>query len=165
MKGLRVLVTMGLGFLIGAPAWAASYTVPTLDPQLSPYAHFEISDLRVEKGNGALRVTYSLPLELTGDPVTIELTGEESLHGGRVRLRGELGKANCVGASCEVDYRHLPINRAAVTARLWDISETQEEFDARLQLAMEFEGNPIGIVNLDAPLFTAPASYDRKPAR
>lgn len=154
MKRLRVLAMMGMGLLIGASARAASYTVPTTDPRLSPYANFALLDLQVFRDNGRFHLSYSLPLELTGDQVTLTFTEEKATDGALV-LRGEMGKAICSETRCEVDYKHLPINRQAVTARLWEMSQTQEEFDARLQLSMDFEGNPIGIVNLDAPLNAA----------
>lgn len=160
MKSLQIFVMMGFGLLLGAPAWAGSYTVPTQNPQLMPYAQFEIPDLQIVRENGSLRVSYTLPVELTGNEVTIVLSSKD-FERGSADLRGEFGKATCFGSSCEVDYKHLPIDREVVKARLWEISATQEEFDARLQVAMEFEGNPIGIVNLDAPLFS-PGARDRK---
>ncbi|MBX3039619.1 MAG: hypothetical protein KF789_02785 [Bdellovibrionaceae bacterium] len=160
MKCLRAFAATSLGLLLSMSAWAASYTVPTDNPRLSPYANFEMSDVQVERWNGSLRISYILPIELTGEAVTIVLDGKDSA-GELLSLKGEFGKATCVGSSCEVDYKHLPINREAVVARLREVSSSQEEFQARLQLSMDFEGNPIGIVNLDAPLFS-PVVRDHK---
>lgn len=126
---------------------AASYRVPV--PPNSPesaYSQFPLEDLRIIREGRQLTVSYTLPPELMGASHAIELTGE--IRSDRTRLRGPFGKADCnlEVKNCEIEYKHLSIDRTQVIEYLKSKNYGPEEFNARLSLADRFNGDPIGII-------------------
>lgn len=142
-------------FLLGLSSQAlevntlGTYMVPTSKPELQPYSLFELSEVKLKMDDGKVEIEYQIPQALTGVLSDIHMSGTQ-VAVNQWKLYGDSGAMNCVSVdsymSCRVGYHTLGKDDQAREDFLRSVSVTPEEFDLRLQLAMGFDGERIGIV-------------------
>lgn len=122
------------------------YAVPVV-AGLEPYSVFPLEDysVRIRRGQHGT-VEYNLPMELTGEPLEIELRGSMTPVDGVIHLSGPLGEMKCAADQCEVTYKNLEINPVRVEQFLRGISQSDQEFAARLRVAGDFRLDPRGFI-------------------
>lgn len=134
-----------------APApMKGSYTVPTTDTALEPYATFETAD--PENGYGAAGkegvFTFVLPEELTG-VAKLKFLLEEQADGS---WAGEGVKGTCVQSKldwfCSVEFSNLTFDTVRRETLMQNKYGTGEEFFRRMEVARSFEGQPIGVIRV-----------------
>lgn len=156
MTRLLIVSTLALAFCLPVSAKAANgrellipeveYAVPVV-PGLEPFAVFPLEDYSVQIRRGQHgKVEYNLPMELTGEPLEIELRGSMIPVDGVIRLAGPLGEMECVADECAVKYKNLQIDPARVEQFLRGISQSESEFAARLRVAGDFRLDPRGFI-------------------
>jgi hypothetical protein len=150
--GVALATVMGLTGLASAsrPASGTSVYYVPVPARLQAFAQFRITDFNYVRGAGKLLVTYTLPAELTGVPYQrLEFEGNDSGQGHFV-LSGEQGSADCQRSrsqlQCKLRMKNLRTNRNALSAILRSQSSSQAQFNSKLEVAMRFSGDPIGIV-------------------
>lgn len=155
-----------LGFLISQQVLALSsfgfkgddfptYTVPTNDQSLLPYAIFPLVDLKTQMNGQRAQVRYTLPRELTGRPIEVQMEGGETSPG-VWRLKGPKSVATCAAEKCQVRYHNLNLNPSEVEGFLRNQNMQPTELQGRITLARFFHDDPFGIVQYP---FKAGASY------
>jgi hypothetical protein len=149
MKKLLLAVSLMMMGLGSAHAETASYDMPVSDPQLAPYAHFTTTYERSVDSQGQVTVTYLLPRELTGDPLTLNFS-KTATAGEWTSQYGQMTCSCDTNVSCKVSYDGLPIKQASVMSYLQSLHLSPSDLKARTQVAMAFlEGEPGGILTYD----------------
>lgn len=124
--------------------------------ELSQFAVFNIPEVRVRKFLDKVKVTYDLPVELTGNPNHIELEGPADVKG-PVVLSGRLGVAECPSANdystCKLFYNNLDIDPKVRTELLKQIVKSPDELVLREAVAARFcvastGGEPCGFLRI-----------------
>ncbi len=128
---------------------AATYEVPT-DPSLAPYAKYDIQNYTLSVVGDQVRVEYDMPMALTGVPQTVVMSG--TLSADKIaQIQGPQGEALCqfMLKSCQISYKNLNIDPAAVTKHLMSLNLNPLELQGRAQVALSFAGDPIGVIHFD----------------
>lgn len=115
----------------------ASYEVPA-PKEFAPYANITVRDLRIRSFRGVLQLKYTIPQELTGTEVRIEVVSNDQ---GRT-FKGPLANFDC-GATlkdCAGVYPNLKVDKAAVKAFLESNGVSGAELEARLKVVDFFIG-------------------------
>lgn len=120
--------------------------VPAGEEELQPFASFPLTNISRRVRGGVARIEYDLPLELTGVPNTIELSSQADASGAFRQWSGPLGTATCADNACNVAYKDLQIDMAAIEARLVGQGLPATEIEMRLRLAGHFRDDPHGRV-------------------
>lgn len=134
--------------LLSSAAFAQTYEIPVDgNEDQARFARFQLQDLSVVQSDGMMTLTYSLPVEMTGLPNKIELTG--TLDGSKfVPLAGKLGNALCdlSKSTCRVHYKNLNLDADLALAHLESLHVSPEEIAAKISIGAQFRADPIGIV-------------------
>jgi hypothetical protein len=136
MKILMLLLPM-LGFAGDFPL--ANYEVP-VPAELKEYAHFYLSDLQVDsRRDGRIKITYTLPLVITGVKNRIRFEGTVG-EDGVARLTGEHNstmecRAEGEGQKCVAKYHGIEQDLEAVASLLDTLKVPAEEKEMRLAVA------------------------------
>lgn len=127
-------------------SYPSVYTVPVSE-NLAQYAVFPLDDTQIVDDGTNVTVTYSLPLELTGTPMSVTLKGASS----GTTLQGPNAQASCSKTdslvSCKISYTDLPIDPNAVKQYLTSKYTNADEVGFREQVAGIFSSEPVGIVS------------------
>ena len=152
LKVILTLIVTSLTSLISLSAMADTesyptiYTVPVAE-SLAQYAVFPLADSKVVNDGTTLTVTYSLPQELTGTPMSVTLSGPVA----GTTLSGPNADATCGKTdslvSCKISYTGILINPNAVKQYLTAKYSDSQELGFRLQVAAIFANEPVGIVS------------------
>jgi hypothetical protein len=135
----------------------ATYTVPTAadEADLKPYAQFTLDNFSAVKKDGAIsQLKYILPEELAGYQRLIEMNAVGTADkNGNVHLESTTGdKAVCVANKCDVKYGNLNIDRDEVLEKIFDKSNSFQDFDSRVKIADKFVADPVGVIEFqDTP--------------
>lgn len=129
--------------MAGAQKHAVEYRIPVA-PELGSFATFHFS-AKIEEDGGVVSLRYTLPLELTGVPNRVRLSGRVQADGS-VFLKGPLAEGKCIDSMCELRYRNLQIDAAAVENLLRLSSRTPEEFALRWQMTQRWNEDPFGVL-------------------
>lgn len=130
---------------------SARYEVPTEDEDLKPFATYEIKNIRTrERSGGGVEIRYELPLELTGAANEIRLQStNKTTNGTFTNFKGINGEANCDATACNVRYKNVNVDLAAVKSTLLSQGITGLDLDRRLKISAQFSGDPAGIIHFD----------------
>jgi len=135
-----------LSAVAGTESYPTIYTVPVAE-NLAQYAVFPLADSKIVNDGTTLTVTYSLPQELTGTPMSVTLTGPVA----GTTLSGPNADATCGKTdslvSCKISYTGITINANAVKQYLTAKYTDSQELGFRQQVAAIFENEPVGIVS------------------
>jgi len=110
------------GLLLSLTASASGYDTPAdyevpVPADLAPYSHFKMEGVKFENEGGRVRVSYKLPLELTGIENKLRFEGVDD-GSGVLRLRSERGVMECrvlEGVdTCGVKYTEISQDMLAV---------------------------------------------------
>lgn len=141
------IFAIGLGF-ITTSAFAATYEVP-VQPELKPYAQFQMAPPVMSREGEHTVIRYSLPPELVGpNHPGITMTGD-NYSGDQFQMTSDNGVANCVrtdSVRCDVHFKNLNINAQEVRRYLFQHSKSHQEFQQRSQVALMFGSQPVGIL-------------------
>ncbi len=124
-----------------------TYEVPVPDP-LQPYAtyHMKIVDDVYSKGPNLF--TFPLPESLIGKKKVFKMVRVADSS----NWEGDAVSGVCQTIKkyfrCEVKFRDLTIDKADVKAKI-EAEFPKEELEKRLEVAMRFAGEPIGIVTYE----------------
>ncbi len=141
-----VFVTLSLA----GSNYAGTYEVP-VTPELKPFAEYPLSKVQVkEMENGDSRISYELPLELTGVPNEIRFVGKFQPDGSGT-FTGNSGSMVCspktdADPKCVVHYLSVQQNLDAVRLALQKFP--LEEQAPRMQVAMAFGGDLEGFIRI-----------------
>lgn len=141
---MKQLITAAL-LLVSAQVFAAenpgTYWVPVAR-ELSRYSVFNIDTVTVKVNNGRVRMSYALPLELTGELNYFEFEGAEPAAGQPLVVTSPHGEVVCPTmedfSMCETNYKNLNINPRKRSEFLREISRTELEFQVRDRVAQGF---------------------------
>ncbi len=118
------------------------YWVPVSERQMSRYAVFSVESVEVKKFEGRVKIQYSLPLELTGDPNYLEFEGPAPAAGAPLVMTGAHGSVTCPSSDdfsmCETNYKNLSINPVTRSEFLREISRSELELQIREAVAQSF---------------------------
>lgn len=126
---------------------ASSYEIPGVkDPRLSNYS---IEPLAFNVEGDEAQIDYMLPWELTGIANRIHATGK-LVGENTVVLQGPQSDLNCnlTLKKCDVRYHNLVIDLDTLKERLQLQNLNTETVNARLAVARQFSGDPIGVILL-----------------
>lgn len=133
--------------------YAGRYLVPA-PAELADAASYPIDHVDWEVEAGAVNLHYDLPEGLVGGAIPISLAGSLSAGDRTVELAGEVATGLCVATSTTVTCREdffglgeLPIDMGVVTERA--ALEYAGPAADREQLAILFDADPIGFVEID----------------
>lgn len=126
--------------------------VPAGQEELQPFASFPLTKISRRVRGDVARIEYDLPLELTGVLNTIELSSQADASGAFRQWSGPLGTATCTDNACNVAYKDLQIDMAAIEARLVGRGLPATEIELRLRLAGHFREDPHGRVIGERPI-------------
>ena len=127
------------------------YSLPVPAP-LAQYSQFQFSAVQTTTDASHIVISYSLPAELTGNnETTIQLQGDFTKDQPLV-LQGDRASATCNGTQygeigqCQITYRNLGLDSAAVSNFLSHSISDSAELQARLQVANIFASEPVGVL-------------------
>lgn len=158
MKSLLLLVMIGSSFFSGLGlALAQTQTEPLTTPnytyevpvseELAPFATFAVPEYKRRLRPGKIEIEYTLPLELTGEPLSLSFEGRMPQRmGDELNLRGPHGVMSCLREICVVEYRGLDLDFSKVRQHLEGLNLSAEELRGRLLVAEDFIRDPIGIL-------------------
>jgi hypothetical protein len=138
------LITFVLASLAiaGSPA---SYEVP-VPAELAPFASFQLNDFLVEERSGELKISYKVPVELTGIENYVSFQGP--LGRGPVRLIGDQGEMLCelerAENACQVTYWPLRQDLGLLSRLFKGLPGPERE--ARMAVAARFSGDWEGVI-------------------
>lgn len=158
MKKFVFLTAFLCARLAAAEIFPATYEVPT--PAPSPYSFYPMQGIDLQIQNGQVTLCYDLPLELTGAPNQITVSGPlDGDHRQIAQLTGPKADAVCDFAfsRCELKYHDLVIDPQQVVSRLQQRQLPAGEIEARLEVTRHFSGDPIGVIHFTQPGDESPA--------
>lgn len=133
-----LMLSSALGFAKEEPG---IYWVP-VSPQHSRFSVFSIESVKVERNNGRVRLSYALPLELTGELNYIEFEGAEPAEGAPLQMTSPHGTIVCPSiddlSMCETNYTGLQIDVPKRSELLQEISRSALELQIREHVAQSF---------------------------
>ncbi len=143
-----------LSFFVSASAFAdevkeAQYEVPVRE-ELKPFAAFSIPAVTTTELDGEqVQLDYLLPLELTGNPNRIVMSGSYDRSGGAT-FKGAHATAQCkadaAAWTCSVRFRGLDLNSVKALEAIHRGATTPQEAEGRAEVARSFFSDPIGIL-------------------
>jgi hypothetical protein len=130
---------------------SARYEVPTEDADLKSSAMYDINDIRTRQlQDGTVEINYRLPLELTGAANEIRLQSTNQVTNGTfTNFKGANGEANCDSETCNVRYKNVTVDLAAVKSLLISQGVSGLELDHRLKISALFSGDPAGVIRFN----------------
>ena len=155
---MKLFATAAALFLLVEPALAlnkpypepreggsATYEVPVTD-DLKPFATFSINDIRSTDTNGRVEIRDTLPMQLTGIKNEIVLTSTaHTTNGTYTNFSGPNGEANCNESACNVVYKNIKLDGAAVRQNFIAQGIGGLGLDKRMNVFASFSGDPAGI--------------------
>ena len=147
---MRILFVV---LLLSAPTWVSAqsvetesrgtYSVPTTDLNLLPYAQFDVPQVRFKVEGERVEIRYPFPKALSGRDLRVELVGHVEADG-RWTFRGYPGTLTCHLVDdfrvCVAHYISMIIDKNARDLHIQGLSKSPEELSARLQVAALFGG-------------------------
>ena len=134
----------GQAFAHAAPDMV--YRVPVTDPALEPFATFQVDSETYGKAHNPGKFTFVLPAELTGDAREFTLARDPNTPGLWMdQVTGHCRKT-AKRLSCRVAFHDLKVDPALVASHLNAHGVDPAELKARLQVAAQFEHEPIGVI-------------------
>ncbi|MFO0548770.1 MAG: hypothetical protein U0271_10305 [Polyangiaceae bacterium] len=155
--------TGGAGGGAAQPAtYAGTYEVP-VPPELEAAATYTVAEINWTVANGVATLEYDLPLGLVGKKVRVRFSGP--VDGATATLSGPPGTADCTleagAVSClETMEGLLPLDSDYAVIESTAASEYAGPVADRIDVAKQFQGDPIGIVHID---LTKPVVTDDPP--
>lgn len=146
------------------------YIVPTVAPELSAAARFDVAEIEWTVTGTTAKLAYKLPMALVGKRVDVDFTGSIDQASQRASLVGAAGTADCTLTSATVSCHEvmrglLPLepDLAVVGALATDYAGPPRD---RVRVAEQFGVDPIGVAIVDfaRPLAHA-ATDERKPEK
>ena len=123
----------------------ADYEVPVPN-ELKQFASFKLNGMLVRMQNGVREYQYSLPLELTGRPVTIHLQAIDD----QGHFKSDISEATCVQSDCSLRYPGLDIQDGDVLSFLKAKGVSGSELSARVEVARQFRiADPAGFIHFE----------------
>ncbi len=149
---MKILTIAGLFLSLTALASGydtpAEYEVP-VPAELTPYSRFKMEGVKFENEGGRVRVSYKLPLELTGIENKFHFEGVED-RSGVLRLRSERGVMECrvlAGVdTCRVKYTEISQDMLAVERLLDSQRLPLDVKQGIMAVAGRFGGDMQGII-------------------
>lgn len=136
-----------LSFLIPSLSQAAyRYEFPTAYGELKSYSVFYLRSLQWYRGSIETFLSFEIPSEIAGRVFPVSFRGKSEMVNGFYRLEGNFGTALCDDQICQIRYRDLPVDEMQVVSYLNGISQSPEEFLARVRLNIEFTSNPFALL-------------------
>lgn len=141
----------GGGATAAATAFAGSYEVPVA-PALAAAATYPVAEIQWTVTGGVATLEYDLPFGLVGTKVRVSFTGP--IEGTNGKLEGPVGTADCTisgtAVSCLENMAGL-LPLATDMAVVEQVAATEYAGPAadRIDVAKQFQGDPIGIVHID----------------
>ena len=148
-KKLVMIVGLTLPFFAQASGgdWEAvdaGYEVPA-PAELAAYANFPKIEIKRRIREGRTEYEYSLPVELTGNPIEVHVV---DVDGRGVLFRGPVSEMRCEGDDCSVRYPGLKIEPEEVQNALVAKGVQGDELKARMAVFARFEGgDPAGVIH------------------
>jgi hypothetical protein len=142
------------GIFLSLSAFASGYDTPAeyevpVPADLSPYSHFKMEGVKFENEGGRVRVSYKLPLELTGIENKLRFEGVDD-GSGVLRLRSEQGVMECrvlAGVdTCRVKYTEISQDMPAVERLLDSQRLPLDVKQGIMAVAGRFGGDMQGII-------------------
>ncbi len=136
---------LGLAFA-GNSNFEGNYEVP-VEESLRKYATYPLMKLQKKEKDGAVRISYSLPLELTGIENEFRFEGSFDANGGGT-FQGVNGRMICESLNqqpiCKVEYFRVNQDLNLVSEVLKKYPANEQS--ARLAVATAFGGDLEGII-------------------
>lgn len=135
---------LSLTLFISSTAWATlpEYEVP-VPAELAPYSRFAMNEVRYVRQGQRLKISYELPLELTGIKNQLKFEGAIGADG-ISRLEGSSGTMQCVDEAgietCQVHYWAIRQDFSAVKRLLKSKRYSEEVLRGKLAVARYFGG-------------------------
>lgn len=141
MKQIIAAALLLVSMQVSGQENAGTYWVP-VPRELSRYSVFNIEAVNLKVNDGRVRMSYALPLELTGEVNYFEFEGEEPAAGQPLVLSSAHGQVECPSmenlSMCETNYRNLNIDVKKRSEFLREISHSELEFQVRERVAQSF---------------------------
>lgn len=148
-----------LSILIGASAASARvgaiYIVPTVSPELAAAAEYTTRSDQNSYGSpdrtGIMR--FALPAQLTGLDTDFEMKRQlDGTWAGKgtdgSKVHGQCGRESKKWFACQVAFADLKFDALARESLLNSQFGRGFEFQQRQEVAMAFEGQPIGVIRI-----------------
>lgn len=130
----------------------AIYSVP-VPAELEPFASYSVEDVSLCRLGSGIELGYSLPALLVGKKTRVAFAGTYDSANGTYELSSADGTASCELAgeawSCLEHFTGIEVDLEEVAEEAEDLS--QQEAAARLDVAEQFSGDPIGILDFTLP--------------
>lgn len=133
------------------------YHVPVDDaPDLAPWSYYAVTGTAdAEIRRGTLKVEYTFPDQLNGEPMLVHLEGPYQAGSRRVAVSAApYGSGECTLDaevwSCREVFDALPIDRAKARAAMEAAGLERSEIEQRLQVTDRFSVDPIGVYEFSA---------------
>ncbi len=128
----------------------ATYQVPVPSEKFAHLATFEITNYQIITNDKGVRyMTYTLPDDLTGELMTINMPLVSEIDGNK-HFESEQGTADCTGKwialECGVAFKNLEINQSKVISHLVLKYGYNQETKNRVLVSRIFSNDPIGFV-------------------
>lgn len=128
----------------------ATYQVPVPSEKFAHLATFEITNYQIITNNKGVRyMTYTLPEDLTGETMTVEIPLVSEVDGKKY-FESEQGTADCTGKwvalDCGVTFKNLEIKQNKVIPHLVMKYGYNQETKNRIMVSRIFSNDPIGLV-------------------
>lgn len=146
---MKLLLVSILALSFSSHSFAATYEVPVTE-SLKEFAKFDLVNFKKRIDGDKMTIKYNLPSLLTGSVQKIRLEGNIVNPTEEFIMIGDNAVAICTGpystATCKVEYNNLTIDAEKAIQAIRQVSKSEAEVGARIEVMKSFSTDPVGII-------------------